>query len=605
MGRWAPTHQGGDLQFDTSDSVTPSSTQPISAATAAISSGSKDSLPAYDATRPLDWHRITTCRTTHLPIITPLRAETWHHHLQTYKDPAWAHRLVHDIIHGVDIGYRGRRSLRITSPNFTDTEAEEEAVSLDITNEVALGRIAGPYPSPPYAHYRCSPIKTVAKKGSAAKYRIIHHLSYPHGRSVNSSTADWPCPLARFAQAVDIVRRLGRGCYMAKADVKAAYRAIAIRPADWPLLGMHWKGQYYFHRTLPFGLRSSCHLWERYATAAEWIVTNVYGVPDIIHYVDDFFLAAVTGETCQLNLSQTKRAFDDLGIPDAPDKTEGPATRLTFLGVQIDSEEMTVSLDQPRLETIRLLLHKWTDRTTCSLRQLQSTIGTLAWAAQVVRHGRTFLQHMRDLATAHHNTRRPHDINAIPVTEGLRDDLAWWEEYMAQWNGVSLLWDEEWMSESSPLQPHTDACVEGYGAVCGTQWFHGTWTAEHQRLARDDSMDRDSMPWKELFAIVAAAVTWGAQWTRRRVTFFTDCMPVVQALTKGASRTRRMMQLIRILHFTAARHHFIYRVQHIPGVENIIADELSRVHDVSQLSTRCRSSIDPSPITPSLPLIPA
>ena len=55
----------------------------------------------------------------------------------------------------------------------------------------------------------------------------------------------------------------------------------------------------------------------------------------------------------------------------------------------------------------------------------------------------------------------------------------------------------------------------------------------------------------------------------------------------------------------AATHHFVYRVQHIPGVENDIADELSRVHAVSQLSTRCRSSIDPSPITPVLPRIQA
>ena len=150
----------------------------------------------------------------------------------------WAHRLVHDVIHGVDIGYRGRRTLRITSPNFTEGEAEDRAVSVDIANEVSLGRIAGPFASPPFPYYRCSPIKTVAKKGSTTKFRVIHHLSYPHGRSVNSCTADWPCPLARFAQAVDIVRRLGRGCFMAKVDVRAAYRTIAIRPADWPLLGM-------------------------------------------------------------------------------------------------------------------------------------------------------------------------------------------------------------------------------------------------------------------------------------------------------------------------------------------------------------------------------
>ena len=515
----------------------------------------------------------------------------------------WAHRLVHDVIHGVDIGYRGRRTLRITSPNFTEGEPEDRAVSVDIANEVSLGRIAGPFASPPFPYYRCSPIKTVAKKGSTTKYRVIHHLSYPHGRSVNSCTADWPCPLARFAQAVDIVRRLGRGCFMAKVDVRAAYRTIAIRPADWPLLGMRWQGRYYFHRTLPFGLRSSCHLWERYATAAEWIITHTFGVRDLLHYVDDSFLAAATATECRHNLGRVKLAYEELGVPDAADKTEGPSTRITFLGIQIDSQAMTVSLDQPRLDAIRLLLCEWVGRESCSLRQLQSTIGTLAWAAQVVRHGRTFLQHLRDMATAHQNIRTPHDTTTITVNEDVRDDLGWWARYMEQWNGISLLWEEEWIGDTSVLQPHTDACVEGYAAVCGTQWFHGTWTAEQHRLAQDDSMLRDSMPWKELFAIVAAAATWGARWTRRRVVFFTDCMPVVQALTKGASRTRRIMQLIRILHFTAAQHHFVYRVQHVPGVENAIADELSRVHDVSQLSTGCRSNIDPSPTTPVLPPI--
>ena len=217
-----------------------------------------------------------TCRVTGLAVGSPLRAVSWHRHLQTYPDAYWAHRLVHDIIHGVDIGYRGRRTLRITSPNFTDGGAEDRAVSADIANEVNLGRIAGPFVSPPFQYYRCSPLKTVAKKGSTTKYRIIHHLSYPHGRSVNSCTADWPCPLARFARAVDIVRRLGRvlhgqgGRQSRLPHHRSPTRGLA-------LLSMRREVRYYFHRTLPFGLRSSCHLWERYATAAEWIIIYVFG----------------------------------------------------------------------------------------------------------------------------------------------------------------------------------------------------------------------------------------------------------------------------------------------------------------------------------------
>lgn len=82
-------------------------------------------------------------------------------------------------------------------------------------------------------------------------------------------------------------------------------------------------------------------------------------------------------------------------------------------------------------------------------------------------------------------------------------------------------------------------------------------------------------------------------------------MPIVHALTKGASRTRRIMQLIRALHYYAARYHFIYRARHIAGVHNAIADELSRVNVVTQLSTECHRNIDPSPVIPVLPAIPA
>jgi hypothetical protein len=548
---------------------------------------------------------IIRCPYTQAPVTTPFKPAAWMRLLAPYPDRAWAHRLVHDLIHGVDIGFRGRRTQRRTSRNFTASPAEDEAITADLAAEVALHHIAGPYQQPPFRHYVCSPLKTVPKKGNAAKFRIIHHLSYPHGRSINTFTADWPCPLAGFDHAVRIVRQLGQGCHMAKVDVKAAYRCIPVRPADWPLLGMRWEGMYYFHRTLPFGLRSACHLWERYATAMEWVIRTQFDVRRITHYVDDTFLANSTQTLCARDLASTKAGMAALGAPDAADKTEGPATALTYLGIRIDSADMSISLDAAKLASILEQLDQWCRRTTCSVRQLQSLIGSLQWASYVVRHGRTFLQHLRDLLVEQQGRSRPSDESAVTLTEEAREDLRWWQQYVMQWNGVSLLWEQEWMDRASVLQPHTDACVEGYAAVCGRQWFHGRWTPEQELAARDATMDRDSMPWKELFAIVAAAATWGAGWARRKVIFFTDCMPVVQALEKGASRTRRIMQLIRALHYYAARDHFVYRAEHIAGVNNSIADELSRVHDVTQLSTGCRRSIDPSPITPVLPAIPS
>ena len=79
---------------------------------------------------------------------------------------------------------------------------------------------------------------------------------------------------------------------MAKIDLKSAFRMIPVHSADWDLLGMYWRGQYYVDTCLPFGLRSAAFLFNEYATAIEWIMTHNYQLRHLIHYLDDFFLAA-------------------------------------------------------------------------------------------------------------------------------------------------------------------------------------------------------------------------------------------------------------------------------------------------------------------------
>ena len=47
----------------------------------------------------------------------------------------------------------------------------------------------------------------------------------------------------------------------------------------------------------------------------------------------------------------------------------------------------------------------------------------------------------------------------------------------------------------------------GYGALFGNSWFACTWTVEEEQQAARDK--RDSMPFKELYALTLAATTWG------------------------------------------------------------------------------------------------
>ena len=53
-----------------------------------------------------------------------------------------------------------------------------------IEGEVEKGRVAGPFDNIPFPNLRCSPIGLVPKK-NPGEFRLIHHLSWPEGNSVN------------------------------------------------------------------------------------------------------------------------------------------------------------------------------------------------------------------------------------------------------------------------------------------------------------------------------------------------------------------------------------------------------------------------------------
>ncbi len=116
-----------------------------------------------------------------------------------------------------------------------------------------------------------------------------------------------------------------------------------------------------------------------------------------------------------------------------PDKT----TCLTFLGILIDTLKGELRLPQDKLQRLVDLLHQWANRRSCTRKELQSLIGLLHHACKVVRSGRSFLRRMIDLLHAVHHP--PNSKNPIRLNTGFWADLAWWQEFIIEWNGVSFL----------------------------------------------------------------------------------------------------------------------------------------------------------------------
>ena len=80
----------------------------------------------------------------------------------------------------------------------------------------------------------------------------------------------------------------------------------------------------------------------------------------------------------------------------APHKIEGPSTKLTFLGIEIDSEEAMLRLPEDKLSSLKLEIVRWRGLRHCSKRNLQSLLGSLNHAASVIGPGRTFMRGLID-----------------------------------------------------------------------------------------------------------------------------------------------------------------------------------------------------------------
>ena len=477
--------------------------------------------------------------------------------------------------------------------NLISAAENAAAVSADIANEISKQRRHGPFDEPPFPNFfRANPLGVVFKKGKL-KPRLIHHLSWPRsGDNVNKFVSQFDITLNAFDKAVASLTLLGAGTYIAKIDIDAAYRCIPVRPADWPILGLQWDSKFYFDSVMQFGLASATAIFEWYSSAAEFIARKLLPVSALTHYVDDFLLMHKSKEQCAKLLDLLLRLFKELGLPVSPSKIELAAQLMVFLGILFNSINMTISLHESRVKDIESMLDEWMNKTSASRNELQSLIGVLSFASKVVPSSRVFLRRMIDQCksipfTAAATTR-------YPLTPSFFADVQWWTQFIRCHNGKTIA--RSCLTRAS-LHIHTDACVTRYAAVTNKSWYACTWSDAEEATAR--RLKRDSMPWKELYAIAKALATFSVNNRGMRIVIHSDCEPVIQAWQRGDSRKTEMANIIRTMLFICATNDIDMQIEFIAGVDNVFADLLSRgqINRFMEL----RQQQDRSPIT-CLPL---
>ena len=524
-------------------------------------------------------------------VVTPLNVDKLAIELVNHPDRSFVYTLINALRDGTRIGYLGPQKHRV-SRNPISASQHPEVVSANLNKEIQLGRIAGPFPSSPLPNFQCHPIGVVPKKHSA-EWRTIYHLSYPEGDSINDHIRKDPYSLQdiRVDDAIAILRLLDPGTYMAKTDLKSAFRLMPIHPDDWNLLGIYWQSQYYVDLYLPFGLRSAPYLFNQISDALEWILKNNYGLQHVIHILDDFFIAGHTKIDCLESFTTLLKVFMALQVPTVASKTLGPSRVLEFMGIVLDSERMEARLPDDKLARIRHLLDSFTNRRSARLVDLQSLIGTLQFACKVLVTGRTFHQRIINLTREVKNR-----FHHIRLNKEFSRDVIMWKAFLDKWNGRSFFLDS-WVTSAPDLQLYTDAAsTVGFGGYFNGKWFQGRWPS-HLLL---DKRLGISIEWQELFPIVVACALWYPHFSGKRLQFWCDNISVVAIINSGHSKAPRVMDLVRFLVLISMKHNFLVRARHVPGAKNAIADALSRFQVQRFRELAPHADRNPCTIPPSL-----
>ena len=503
--------------------------------------------------------------------MSPINADILEQELVNHPNRKFVDYLINGIRNGFDTMISSLDLPTYECSNLLSATRDPVSVDRLLEREVSKGYIKGPFKEPPFPVYRVSPLGIAEGKYSGKK-RLILDLSSPHDNekhpSINNLIDKELCSLSyvKIDDAIDKIKLCGKNAILNKTDITDAFKQIGISKDQHHLFCMKWKNSYYYYVRLCFGSRSSPRIFDTLSLAICWIAEENYGIPIILHLLDDF-LTIQSPDSCGFRtMALISLIFNRLNIPISKKKTVGPTTNLEYLGIILDTERFEARLPDEKIDRVICFIQSFLHRKKITKRELLQLLGHFNFAARIIRPGRSFVSHLIKLST---KVEKLHYY--LSLSEECRDDLRMWYSFLTGWNRVSFFYDDE-ITIASDMELFTDAASNfGFGGYFQGKWFSNSWPSELPE-SLDSTM---SMAFRELYPIVVAAYLWGHLWCRKRILFHCDNEAVVNIVNKGRSKVQDIMKLMHTLTWLSVKHNFTIHCKHIAGVKNIIADALS------------------------------
>jgi hypothetical protein len=518
-------------------------------------------------------------------IITPIRVDVFESYLSSHPNRAF----VDSVCRGLREGFWPWAKTPV--PGYPVINNESNPPPLDATKanflrtqrdwEVSKERYSAPFKHDLLPGMYCMPIYAVPKPHSS-DLRLVNDQSY--GKySLNSmidhdKVTGFPLDnLVNFGEMLmDLERKEPGELRVAwKSDIAEAYRILPMHP--------HWQAkqvtriddEYHVDRCNVFGGCGSGGLFISVNSLVAWIAKEIKRITYLGNYVDDSsgcgkdndrLFYEPHGKFYPRDQVILLRLWDELGIPHKPHK-QIHGSPLPIIGISVDVNHMSFSLLDDAKEALVKELQWWCKPGRKEkLRRWYQVCGWINWALNVYPRLKPALNNFYPKLKG-----RRDSTSRIWVNNSIHEDFSWAIDILNHSPGVLLLKSIYWSINDATLTVYCDACPEGMGF-----WYPDLDIAFYSPTPFYENPDL--IFYFEALCVHSALFDAYRRTGRNgcgRFVVYTDNLNTVDIFNTLRALPPYNHLLKTAVDILNQGDHDL-RVLHVPGVDNAVADALSR-----------------------------
>ena len=394
-----------------------------------------------------------------------------------------------------------------------------------------------------------SPIFIVPKKNG--EYRMILNL-----KQLNENIVYHHFKMETFESALKLVKK---NCYFASVDLRHAYYSVPLSEEVQKKFRFQKSGKVYQYTSLANGVACAPRLYTK-------LMKPVYASLRMLGhtnsgYIDDFLLVADTFSECEENVHDTVSLMTDLGFIVHNKKSVFiPTQKSTFLGNNIDSDKMIVTLPPEKVSVIVQECEVLYRKRVAKIRDVAQVLGLMVSTFSAVEYGPLFYRQLEREKIQSLKVSKGDYEAIMDITAKMKEELLWWINHLPTQKRII-----DHGNASTVIM--TDASSAGWGAICNNSRIGGRWNAEEYG---------NHINFLELLAVNHALKAFCKTVSNTHIQIKSDNSCTVSYLSHmGGIRSEQCNRLAKDIWIWCMNRNIWLSATHVPGSEND-ADSESR-----------------------------